>query len=617
MHQQMHQAHQHQQRQRQAVDPLAACYGFLRALDRELQGRIDGLEAAVQEHSALCHRVSGAQARAAAAAAANANATENAARAIASPGGAAMLPPPPAATATAAAAGDDALDGILERARRVRLSNSGAGAGAGTAGNSSNSANRVNNINRGSGKEKTGRLSAHRDSAVAHRDSGREGRAGAAARSKPPSQADELDRILAQARGLRGGGAQSTANAATVTAVTDSISGVHGSVASSSVASLAPVPAPPPVVARSLSEATAGMLAGTGAEAGAGAGAALLKADGRRIEKLFASLMGADRGVYHTQSRVLSAAAAGNAGGNGDVVFPRSIPYYSLKSALSPTAAPAPPTERLLDCGRVEGEGSLLGDRAACYAALTAQLRDNRKRYAKHMKRLLREGEKVSNIGTADREELFKYYYEHQSLLELYEILRVERSLPLSAEAGAGTGAGATPRGQDAGQGCMSAEMGRALDAIRALPRATPIDLRCSAAQLLEPGPGAEQGPEGRWQGQGQGQGHKQPQWLASAVKEVDAFNGALKTRTQFAVETVLARTALMESVRRLKQCTLHSRTAETQQQQGQGQGQSEELTHEWVEALKLFRSVWACLCGGGTDRGGSETVSFVHKTYS
>lgn len=343
-----------------------------------------------------------------------------------------------------------------------------------------------------------------------------EGRPEAGTRSRE----DELDKILRLARGMR---------RADDTALSDG-------------AAMAAEPAPPNTAPTLQMEVPP---------------PPLMKVDGHRIEKLVAHLWTPDRAATAAQTQSLSAGAA-------CAMFPRSAAFLSVRSALSQTAVPAPPT-----AAATEPTARLLDDRGDCYTGLAAMLRENRMKYTKHMKRLLRVGEKISQIGPADREELFKHWYAHHALLELYGVLRQDRL------AMAGDGGGTVAR-EDISASCLPIEMRAARDNVRALPKATPLDFGASVPKFLD------------------------PSWLSSSLRETELFNEALKTRTKFAAETVIARTALRECIQLLRQCTLRSRDGGCDFDQ-------------WVAALRLYRSVWSCLTNGDSKQEAGN-VSFVFK---
>ena len=487
---------------------LEVCYAFLKELDHELDTRVSGLETSVCDCNALLHRLL--------------QYNERSAESTSAP---TPTPPPvPSRNVSAAVGKGDELDLILEQARRIRLKEDKPKAKPPPA--SSVSARTTRQHVRAAVKTSASAMPARSGASSAKGDKGDTG----------GGKEADLGRILEVARGIRrkekddggsAGGKQGAMSFSAAEAHTEAIEIL------------------PPVASLAQEERH------------------LVKVDGHRVEKLFADIWATDRFVCAAEARVLS-------DGAGCQVFPRSVPYLSLRAAMAPTGMPTPPTAALTEGGA--SSAVLKSDRSSCYDALSAALKENRVKYTKHMKRLLREGEKVSNVGPTDREELFSCWYEHQSLLELYELMRLDRLLAVNS----GSSSDGMNSIADVDRG-MPWELQTALDTIRALPKAAPLDFRKSAAAFLEPA------------------------WLESSLREIDLFNESLKTRTKYAVETVFARTVLKECMHNLKQCTIRSR-------QGEDSGK---LRSDWIDALRQYRSVWSCLT---RETKGAGTVSFVHR---
>lgn len=492
--------------------PLVQCYDFLRSIDHELSSRVAGLESAVNEYNTLLHRIVELQ--------------DNCVRdrqegRIANDSD---LPIPPLLSLSELntvsphadrreAVGGDELHAILEKAKNINLIDRGTRQGSSTDQSTARSC---------------GRRSRHTVTKVTQPQS---------SRGKVASQEDEIDRILRMARRIRGQGQESE------TVIKKDLSSAPEDKVSESIERK--VPQPPPFEGRPQQPD-------------------LIKVDCNRVEKMLAHLWTTDRAVHRAHIKVLSAGA-------GCAVFPRSIPYLSFKSAVSPTGLPEPPTAAIAggpghSCSSAH-KHIIEENKGDCYKALAIMLRENRIRYTKYMKRLLREGGKVSQIGPADREELFKYWYEHQALLELYEVLRLDR---VENEFDYDSKDNLHP-------GKLPLELLFARDAIAALPKATPIDFSAPVSKFLD------------------------PSWLNAGLTEVDLYNDVLKTRTKYAAETVLGRTVLKECIHRLKKCTWQSRRAEV----------GDSLVADWTEALKLYRSVWSCLSRETPSAG---RVSFVYK---
>ena len=483
-------------------DSLRTCFHFLCDLDNELQRRIDGLERSNTEWAALCHRLQSAPLQKEEGEKNQNHHVDTAQNAeVASISGLSLN----ASTAgKSASSGGDELDNILAKARKIRE----------PVPTTRKQSQYLSNRGKNAGGEKLA--------------SGK----GSSGSAKPLKSEDELDRILSLARGMRSGGrtdAQPNPDPPMKTAKNDIMNS----------------PAPPRP---------------TESSAEVPKQARFTRLDGRRLEKQYAAPYSTTRTLHCTQSKVLSEGA-------GEVIFPRSIPYYTLRGSLSPTGIPVAPTTCMLGGMSLEGPptsssaASLAENRSKCYLELTRLLKENRKKYMKHMKRLFREGERVSNICEGDRDELLKFWIEHQMLLDLYSILRFDRIEEELLE-----------QNKSIGIDTPGDDLQSALNTIRALPPATPLDLTCPVSQILEPG------------------------WVSAVTKEIHAFHDALKTRSYFAAEAIIARTALKECIVSLKHCTSSSRRG---------------LSPDWTSALKLYRSVWNCLSGDLRQEG---SVSFVYK---
>ena len=267
-----------------------------------------------------------------------------------------------------------------------------------------------------------------------------------------------------------------------------------------------------------------------------------------------------DRAMYQMETEELSTATGG-------VCFPRSIPYYTIKSALSRTGIPESPvtkhiqrmTEEGIDMNKI---GITNESNSRCMDELCKQLRENRLKYNKQLKRLAQLP--VTSIGQADRIEIFSIWYEQNALLEIYEMLRVCRLRKLRNI-------------NEVTKSPISKELNNAINTIRCLPLSTPINKKCSIPQFL------------------------QPEWLHARIKDIFLFNEALQTRTKVACETIIARVALKEVVKRLKHCAQRQKSGEN----------SEDLTKEWINAFKLYRCIWSCL---NMDSETKTSVSFVYK---